>query len=234
MLVGDGVESAEIYGCARDTDQARLVFNVAARMVALSPVLSRRLRVIEHSARIVDRKTNSVYAVVPADALGNPGSNPSAVIFDEVLTQPNGDFWTAMRTGMGTRLEPLLIAATTAGNDPTSFAKTEHDEPAQLREAFARRPAWGGLDLASKVDLTAWCLVVPDGIDGHASVLWRFWLPESAVEFLDERTDGKGSRWAEQGWLTVTDGEVIDYDRVEDDITADTGLLRVADISYDE
>lgn len=32
LLVGDGVESAEIYGCARDIDQAKLVFNVAARM----------------------------------------------------------------------------------------------------------------------------------------------------------------------------------------------------------
>jgi phage terminase large subunit-like protein len=140
MLCGDGVESAEIYGCARDTDQARLVFNVAARMVALSPVLSRRLRVIEHSARIVDEKTNSVYQVVPSDALGNLGSNPSCVIFDEVLTQPNGDFWNAMRTGMGTRLEPLLLAATTAGDDPSSFAKAEHDECVKIADNPDRAP----------------------------------------------------------------------------------------------
>jgi phage terminase large subunit-like protein len=331
MLCGDGVESAEIYGCARDTEQAKLVFNVAARMVALSPVLSRRLRVVEHSARIIDEKTNSVYVVVPADALGNLGSNPSCVIFDEVLTQPNGDSWTAMRTGMGTRLEPLLIAATTAGNDPTSFAKSEHDEcvkiaddpsraphrfvylrnlpedadpwdeanwffsnpalgdflslaalreealearndparenafrqyrlnqwvsqssrwmpmhlytactgttdtpPTRLLELHAGRPVWGGLDLASKMDMTAWCLIVPNGIDGHPSALWRFWLPESAVKVLDERNDNKFTRWVEQGWITVTDGEVIDYDVIENDITADTGRLRVADVSYDE
>ncbi|OXM63135.1 terminase [Amycolatopsis vastitatis] len=331
MLCGDGVESAEIYGCARDTDQAKLVFKVAARMVALSPVLSRRLRVIEHSARIVDEKTNSVYAVVPSDALGNLGSNPSCVIFDEVLTQPNGDFWNAMRTGMGTRLEPLLLAATTAGDDPSSFAKAEHDEcvkiaddparaphrfvylrnlpedadpwdeanwyhsnpalgdflslaalreealearndpakenafrqyrlnqwvaqstrwmpmhlyqlcvgtvvdePGRLREQHARRPAWGGLDLASKLDLTAWCLIVPDGVDGHVSALWRFWLPEAGVTFLDEHTDGRISRWVKAGWITATPGEVIDYDVIENDITADTGLLRVAEIDYDE
>ncbi|USX56340.1 terminase large subunit domain-containing protein [Lentzea sp. HUAS12] len=48
MLVGGVVEPAEIYGCARDTEQAKLVFNVTARTVKLSPVLSRRLRVIEH------------------------------------------------------------------------------------------------------------------------------------------------------------------------------------------
>lgn len=331
MLVGDGVESAEVYGAARDKDQARLVFNVAARMVALSPVLSKRLRVIEHSARIVDEKTNSVYQVIAADALGNLGSNPSCVIFDEVLTQPNGDLWSALRTGMGTRVQPLLLAATTAGNDPTSFAKSEHDEcvkiaedpsraphrfvylrnlpadadpwdeanwyfsnpalgdflslealreealearndparenafrqyrlnqwvsqstrwmpmhlftactgseftdPARLRELVARRPAWGGLDLASKLDLTAWCLVVPDGIDGHVSALWRFWLPEAGVDFLDEHTDHRVSQWVEQGWITTTPGEVIDYEVIEAEIAADCAMLRVADINYDE
>ncbi|XVV00760.1 hypothetical protein ACQPW3_25430 [Actinosynnema sp. CA-248983] len=88
--------------------------------------------------------------------------------------------------------------------------------------------------MASKLDLTAWCLIVPDGIDGHPSALWRFWLPEAGVTFLDERTDGGVPRWTEQGWIIVTDEQVIDYDTVEAGIVAGTGLLRVADISYDE
>ncbi|WP_052120465.1 hypothetical protein [Amycolatopsis sp. MJM2582] len=102
------------------------MFNVAAHMVALSPVLSKRLRVVEHAARIGEEKTNSVHQVVTADALGNLGSNPSCVIFDEVLTQPVtygprcGSTWAP-------RVQPLLLAATAAGNDPTSFAKSEHD-----------------------------------------------------------------------------------------------------------
>jgi phage terminase large subunit-like protein len=331
MLVADGVEGAEIYGCAMDKPQAHKVFDVAARMVKLSPVLSRRLRVIEHQARIVDENTGSYYEVVAADGMGNLGHNPSAVIFDEVLTQPNGDLWSAMRTGMGTRMQPLMIAATTAGNDPASFAKSEHDEcvkiadnparaphrfvylrnlpddadpwdernwfvfnpalgdflsiealreeaqearndpkrenafrqyrlnqwvrqstrwmpmhlyqlcagteagePAALRAQLARRPAWGGLDLASKLDLTAWCLIVPDGLDDHVSALWRFWLPEAGVEFLDKHTDNRVTQWANAGWITVTPGEVIDYDTVYADIAEDCASLRVADISYDE
>jgi phage terminase large subunit-like protein len=331
LLVADGVEGAEIYGCALDKAQARKVFDVAARMVRLSPTLSKRLRVIEHQARIVDEKTGSYYEVVASDAGGNLGHNPSGVIFDEVLTQRNGELWSALRTGMGTRAQPLMIAATTAGNDPASFAKSEHDEcvkiqddparaphrfvylrnlpeasdpwdeanwffsnpalgdflsiealreearearndparenafrqyrlnqwvaqssrwmpmhlyhacagtevdaPRRLRERLAGRAAWGGLDLASKLDLTAWCLAVPDGIDGHPSVVWRFWLPESAVVFLDEHTDHRVSKWVEGGWITTTPGEVIDYDLIESDIAADCAALRVADISYDE
>jgi phage terminase large subunit-like protein len=108
------------------------------------------------------------------------------------------------------------------------------DNPARLRERLAHRPAWGGLDLASKLDLTAWCLIVSDGSDGHVSALWRFWLPEAGLVFLDERPNHRVSRWAEQGWLTISEGEVIDYEVIENDITTDTGLLRVADISYDE
>ncbi|MEV0083339.1 terminase large subunit [Saccharopolyspora sp. NPDC050642] len=59
LLVGDGVEGAEIYGCAMDRGQAAKVFDVAARMVKLSPVLSSRLVVKDHIKRILDERTGS-------------------------------------------------------------------------------------------------------------------------------------------------------------------------------
>jgi phage terminase large subunit-like protein len=82
-----------------------------------------------------------------------------------------------------------------------------------------REPGYFGLDLAAKFDLTAWCVLVPDGENFHA--WWRFWLPESALPDLDRAHDGAWSRWATAGWLTVTEGNVVDYDRVYDDIEAD-------------
>jgi phage terminase large subunit-like protein len=126
LLVADDEEGAEIYGCAKDRDQARKVFDVAARMVELSPVLNRRLKVMKQAKRIVDERTGSYYEIVAADASGNLGHNPHGVVFDEVLTQPNDGLWNAMRTAMGTRTQPLLVAATTAGNDPTGFCAAEH------------------------------------------------------------------------------------------------------------
>lgn len=123
LLVADGVEGAEIYGCAMDRGQAAKVFDVAARMVKLSPVLSARLVVKDHIKRIIDEQTGSYYEVVAADAAGNLGHNPHGVMFDEVLTQRDSSLWDAMRTGMGTRAQPLVVAATTAGDDPASFAR---------------------------------------------------------------------------------------------------------------
>lgn len=316
MLCADGEEQSEVYGAACDKDQARKVFDVAARMVQLSPVLSKRLVVKAHEKRITDEKTGSYYEVIPADAEGNLGHNPHCIVFDEVLTQKNGRLWNSLRTAMGTRSQALMVAATTPGDDPSSWCGGMHKEmvriaeeperaphihvflrntpenadpwdealwgyanpalgeflsiealreeaveakndptlenafrqfrlaqwvrqahrwmpmhrydassgdlwlnPDYRRDSLAGRVAWAGLDLSAKFDLTAWCLLVPEGERVHA--LWRFWLPESALPGLDKHNEGKFSRWAKQGWIEVTEGNVIDYGRVYDRIEQD-------------
>lgn len=88
---------------------------------------------------------------------------------------------------------------------------------------------WAGLDLSSKLDLTAWALVFPDG-----SLLWRIWAPESVTDHLDEHTGGMFSEWARDGWVTLTDGDTIDYDQIYDDIETDHQLYRIVDITYDK
>lgn len=87
---------------------------------------------------------------------------------------------------------------------------------------------WGGLDLSSKLDLTAWCLLFPDGW-----LIWRFWAPEAVVEVLDAHTDGQFSQWADAGWVTLTDGDVIDYERVYADITTDADRYQIVEVTYD-
>jgi len=131
---GDDEEGAEVYGVAKDTDQASLVFNVARRMVELSPVLSQHFKIYPTNRRIVYPKTSSYYRVIAADALGNLGQDPHGILFDEIIAQPNGDLWDALKTGCGSRRQPLMVAATTAGDDPGSFAKIEHDFSARVLE----------------------------------------------------------------------------------------------------
>jgi phage terminase large subunit-like protein len=329
LLVADDEEGAEIYGAAKDRDQARKVFDVAKRMVELSPLLSKRLRIYNAGKRIVDEQTGSYYEVIAADAGGNLGHNPHGIVFDEVLTQPNGDLWDALRTAMGTRAQPLMLAATTPGDDPQSWCGKMHDEMVKIDEAPERAPHifvylrntpidadpfdesgwahanpalgdflslealrdealearndpakensfrqyrlaqwvrqqfrwmpmhqwqectgdvwatpnWGreklkkktayfGMDLAAKFDLTAWCLLIPEGsIDDGSPVhaLWRFWLPEDALPALDKHSASgtQWTDWARQGWLTVTEGNVVDYDRIYNDVAADATIFRL-------
>ena len=46
LCCGDGEERAEVYGCAADRQQASIVFEVAADMVRMCPVLSKRVKIL--------------------------------------------------------------------------------------------------------------------------------------------------------------------------------------------
>lgn len=92
-------------------------------------------------------------------------------------------------------------------------------KPDYHRDRLKGRIAWAGFDLAAKFDLSSWCLLVPEGNAVHA--MWRFWVPESALKHLDKHNEGKFTRWAREGWLTVTEGDVVDYDRIYSDVEKD-------------
>jgi phage terminase large subunit-like protein len=140
LLTGaDDEEGAEVYGVAKDTDQAGRVFGVARRMLELGglggpPRSGLPFTIYPTNKRIVYAKTGSYYRVIASDALGNLGQNPHGIIFDEVIAQPNSELWDALRTGYGTRAQPLMIAATTAGDDTTNFALQEHDFSEKVAE----------------------------------------------------------------------------------------------------
>jgi phage terminase large subunit-like protein len=137
LLTSDSEESAEIYGVARDIQQATLAFDVAAQMVRFSPVLSKHLQISAYKKRIYHAKTNGFYQIIAADAKSALGSNPSGVGADEILAWQSGDMWDSMRTGMGSgaRLQPLMVASTTAGNDPEGFAGQMHRKMEQAKES---------------------------------------------------------------------------------------------------
>ncbi|MDG9703802.1 terminase large subunit [Streptomyces sp. DH37] len=101
--------------------------------------------------------------------------------------------------------------------------------PEWLRPRLAGEKCWAGLDLSSKFDLTAWCLFFEDG-----SALWRFWVPESVVPTLDKATDDKFSLWVRDGWVTATDGDVIDYESIYAAIEEDNATFAIVDATYDK
>jgi phage terminase large subunit-like protein len=117
-LVADGEAGAEIYSCAGDKDQARIVFREAKEMIAADPDLS---EVCKPYRDAIEGPNGGVYRVVSSDAKLRQGLNPSLVLFDELHVQPNEDLWVAMTQGSGTRRQPLTIAITTAGFDEDSL-----------------------------------------------------------------------------------------------------------------
>jgi phage terminase large subunit-like protein len=118
-LMFDGEPGAEIYSCAADRDQARLVFEMAKACVENSPKLRSRLRVFRNS--IVREDTHSTYKALSAEAFTKHGLNAHGIIFDELHAQPDRELWDVMTTSTGARRQPLCVAITTAGFDRKSI-----------------------------------------------------------------------------------------------------------------
>lgn len=134
LLTSDGELGAEVYSCAGDKDQAKIVFGEAKQYVEMDPDLTRRLEVYRDV--IHDPKTGSIYKALSADAFTKEGLNPSAVAFDELHVQPNRELWDVMTQGSGTREQPLVLATTTAGYDKDSicYELYQHGKKVQAGE----------------------------------------------------------------------------------------------------
>ncbi len=118
-LMFDGEPGAEIYSCAADRDQARLVFEMAKVCVENSPQLRSRLRVFRNS--IVREETHTTYKALSSEAFTKHGLNAHGIIFDELHAQPDRELWDVMTTSSGARRQPLCVALTTAGYDRKSI-----------------------------------------------------------------------------------------------------------------
>lgn len=102
------------------------------------------------------------------------------------------------------------------------------------REMLKGRRCFGGLDLASVRDLTAFVLVFPP-LEGETTVhiLAWFWAPESKQ---DEEADDEANyrQWAEEGWLTLTPGNVTDYGAVHDVVVQAGKDYEIEQLGFDD
>ena len=63
LLYADNEPSAEVYGAAADRQQASIVFDVAKRMVELTPALLKRSKIMGATKRIVNYSNAGIYQV---------------------------------------------------------------------------------------------------------------------------------------------------------------------------
>lgn len=117
--------NSQIVSGAQSRDQAALVFNLAAKMVQLSPELSARVRIVPSGKRLIGLKRNVEYRALAADGTTAHGLSPILAILDEVgqVRGPQNDFVDAITTAQGAHDAPLLVAISTqAANDADLFS----------------------------------------------------------------------------------------------------------------
>jgi phage terminase large subunit-like protein len=326
LTCGDGEERAEVYGCAADRNQAKIVFDVAVDMVKFCPALSRRVKILESQKKLIYKPTNSSYQVLSADVANKHGFNTHGVIFDELHTQPNRKLYDVMTQGSGdARMQPLYFLITTAGNDTNSICYEIHQKAKdiekgnkidptfysviygadesedwtdpkvwrkanpslgitvaeekvraacesakqnpgeenafrQLRlnqwvkqsvrwmpmdkwdlcagkireEELEGRVCYGGLDLSSTTDITAFSLVFPPRDDEEEYIILPyFWIPEDTLDLRVKRDHVPYDVWQRQGYLQTTEGNVVHYGYIEKFIEELGKKFNIREIAFD-
>ena len=326
LTCGDGEERAEVYGCAADRNQAKIVFDVAVDMVKFCPALSRRVKILESQKKLIYKPTNSSYQVLSADVANKHGFNTHGVIFDELHTQPNRKLYDVMTQGSGdARMQPLYFLITTAGNDTNSICYEIHQKAKdiekgnkidptfysviygadesedwtdpkvwrkanpslgitvaeekvraacesakqnpgeenafrQLRlnqwvkqsvrwmpmdkwdlcagkireEKLEGRVCYGGLDLSSTTDITAFSLVFPPRDDEEEYIILPyFWIPEDTLDLRVKRDHVPYDVWQRQGYLQTTEGNVVHYGYIEKFIEELGKKFNIREIAFD-
>lgn len=158
-LVGpEAKQNSQIVSGAMSRDQAALVFNLAAKMVQLSPKLSALVRVIPSGKRLLGLPLNTEYRALAADGKTAHGLSPVLAILDEIgqVRGPQSDFVDAITTSQGAHEAPLLIAISTqAASDADLLSVWLDDAHASADPRIVSRlyAAPEGCDL---LDLEAW------------------------------------------------------------------------------
>lgn len=313
----------QIISAATTGSQARIIFNVARRMVEKTSGLRETFTLEALANAIVRHEIGGSYKPINAKASTQDGLNPSVAALDEIHAHKDHDLLNVLRSAAGARRAPLFLYTTTEGYENPGpwaeirgyaqqllqglvegdhflacfFAVDDKDDdfdeatwikanplmtvnphlaseirkeaaeaksmPGRLAEFRIKRlnrraasaeawvnltkwnrgdrpvilgdmaglPCWAGLDLASTTDMCAWRLLFQEGDEFYT---WgRYWLPEDAVK----RDKAKGNQtyqaWSEAGFITLTQGEVADYDQIEREILEDCALFSPQKVAFD-
>jgi len=163
-LVGPmALQNSQLVAGAMSRDQAALIFNAAAKMVQLSPVLSQIVRIVPSGKRLIGLPLNTEFKALAADGKTAQGLSPVLVLIDEIgqVRGPQSDFVDALTTSQGAHAAPLLIAISTqAANDADLFSQWLDDaerskDPRIVSHVYA---APEGADL---MDESAWAAANP-------------------------------------------------------------------------
>jgi len=111
----EAVQNSQIVSGARSKEQAAVVFELARKMVEMSPVLSKLVRVQPSGKRLIGLRKNVLYKALSAEGKTAHGLSPVLAILDEVgqVVGPTDKFVSAITSAQGAYENPLLIAIST-------------------------------------------------------------------------------------------------------------------------
>ncbi|MBO6542304.1 MAG: terminase [Alphaproteobacteria bacterium] len=108
-------ENSQLFSAAQSRDQAAILFNLAAKMVRLSPTLNEFVGIRDTAKQIYCGELGTLYRALSADATTAYGLSPVLIVHDELgqVKGPRSELYEALETATAAQEEPLSIVIST-------------------------------------------------------------------------------------------------------------------------
>lgn len=110
-------------------------------------------------------------------------------------------------------------------SNDTLLANTENVDITKYKECYG----YCGVDLSAVSDLTAMAVMIP--LDGKFIFKVNYYLPQSALK--DNSNAELYKDWHRKGYLTITEGNVVDYDYLQTDLQKIANNVYISKVAYD-
>jgi phage terminase large subunit-like protein len=130
-LVGpEAVFNGQLYSTANSKDQASVLFNLAARIVRLSPTLQEHVGIRDTNKHLYCNELGTVYKALSADSTTAMGMSPVLHISDESgqVRGPRNDLYEALETASAAQINPLTIVISTQAATDGDFLSVMIDD----------------------------------------------------------------------------------------------------------
>jgi len=109
------VPNSQLYSTAQSREQAAILFNLAAKIVRMSPSLTGFVHIRESGKILACHDLGTVYRALAADAVTAYGLSPIFVVHDELgqVRGPRSELYEALETAMGAQGQPLSVIIST-------------------------------------------------------------------------------------------------------------------------
>ncbi|WP_405125376.1 terminase large subunit (plasmid) [Pseudomonas marginalis] len=122
----------------------------------------------------------------------------------------------AARPNFFTKHLNIWVTAESAWMDMDRWAKCADIAP---DDELKNWPLWVGIDLANKIDICA-AVKTWRAPNGHTHTKSKFWIPEGRLETAPKHISELYRKWADAGYLDLTDGDVIDHGYIKAEVEA--------------
>ncbi len=185
-----------------------------------------------------DEMFGLVYGIDDGDDWSDPSivqkANPNlgVSVFGDYLLSQQRDAVNEPRKQSTFKTKHLNVWVTAASPFFNSEQWSRLGDESLSREDFAGEACYKGLDLASKLDLSASVDVFERTVGDvqHYYVFAKCYCPEERTRAPENR---HYAGWATEGHLITTPGNVTDYDYIERSLIEDAEVFRIVSLGFD-